>query len=272
MADTYTLQYPGERVDKDLERAERATVSLPLTATLGPEAQGFPLVVTTTLSEVNEMYKLYAANRGLYRWTIAVTQASGGAFVEVAEAEPVTQTGGINLVFDSKYNGRRYAVTLTLAGGEVTTVSTRILGDLSKQVLQGKETGAGDTPIHEVTDLSGKTFYPVTAAAGVKMPDGTTLDDELTEDNAVLAHSDCTLEERVAHLERLLVRVLSGNVLIPELQVKKLGVWGGNNIVITGEGAPTKAPDRAGQLYIDTKNNAVYHSVGNNAVSDWKNN
>ena len=86
----------------------------------------------------------------------------------------------------------------------------------------------------------------------------------------VVAHSDCTLEERVAQLESLLVRMLSGDVLIPELQVKKLGVWDGNNIVVTGEGAPSKAPDRAGQFYIDTKNNAVYHSVGNNAVSDWK--
>ena len=88
----------------------------------------------------------------------------------------------------------------------------------------------------------------------------------------VVAHSDCTLEERVAQLESLLVRMLSGDVLIPELQVKKLGIWGGNNIVVTGAGAPSKAPDRAGQFYIDTKNNAVYHSVGNNAVSDWKNN
>ena len=88
----------------------------------------------------------------------------------------------------------------------------------------------------------------------------------------VVAHSDCTLEERVAQLESLLVRMLSGDVLIPELQVKKLGVWGGNNIVVTGAGAPSKAPDRAGQFYIDTKNNAVYYSVGNNAVSDWKNN
>lgn len=93
-------------------------------------------------------------------------------------------------------------------------------------------------------------------------------DDEITE---VLAHSDCTLEERVTHLERLLVEMLSGKVLIPELQVKKLGVWGDNNLVVTGEGAPAKAPDRAGQFYVDTKNNAVYHSVGNGAVSDWKN-
>lgn len=275
MADTYTLQYPGERVDQDLERAERATVALSLAATLGTGDQGFPLVVTTALSEVAEMYKLYAAHRNRYRWVLTVTQASGGAFVEVAEAEPVTQSGGIDLVFDSKYNGRRYAVTLKLAGGEVTTVSAHVLADLSNPVLQGKSAGGDDTPIHEVTDLSGKTFYPVTTAAGVKMPDGTTLDESTKRSITsfdVLAHSDCTLEERVAHLESLLVRVLSGEVVIPELQVKKLGVWGDNNLIPTGEGAPTKAPDRAGQLYIDTKNNAVYHSVGNNAVSDWKNN
>lgn len=57
----------------------------------------------------------------------------------------------------------------------------------------------------------------------------------------------------------------------PGVAGEKLGVWGDNNLVVTGEGAPTKAPDRAGQFYVDTKNNAVYHSVGNGAVSDWKN-
>ena len=86
----------------------------------------------------------------------------------------------------------------------------------------------------------------------------------------VVAHSDCTLEERVAQLESLLVRMLSGDVLIPELQVKKLGVWDGNNIVVTGEGAPSKAPDRAGQFYIDKTARALYFSTGNAAVSDWK--
>lgn len=42
MADTYTLQYPGERVDQDLERAERATVDLTLAATLGGRGSGLP--------------------------------------------------------------------------------------------------------------------------------------------------------------------------------------------------------------------------------------
>lgn len=133
-----------------------------------------------------------------------------------------------------------------VTSGTLETQLTPIKTELGGTVRLGEEIGESATP-------------PPVPDTG----------DEITE---TLAHSDCTLEERIAHLEGLLVGVLSGKVLIPELQVKKLGVWGDNNLVVTGEGAPTKAPDRAGQLYIDTKNNAVYHSVGNNAVSDWKNN
>lgn len=132
-----------------------------------------------------------------------------------------------------------------VTSGTLETQLTPIKTELGGTVRLGEEIGESATP-------------PPVPDTG----------DEITE---TLAHSDCTLEERIAHLERLLVGVLSGKVLIPELQVKKLGVWGDNNLVVTGEGAPTKAPDRAGQFYVDTKNNAVYHSVGNGAVSDWKN-
>lgn len=132
-----------------------------------------------------------------------------------------------------------------VTSGTLETQLTPIKTELGGTVRLGEEIGESSTP--------------------PPIPD---TGDEITE---VLAHSDCTLEERVTHLERLLVGMLSGKVLIPELQVKKLGVWGDNNLVVTGEGAPTKAPDRAGQFYVDTKNNAVYHSVGNGAVSDWKN-
>lgn len=132
-----------------------------------------------------------------------------------------------------------------VTSGTLETQLTPIKTELGGTVRLGEEIGESSTP--------------------PPIPD---TDDEITE---VLAHSDCTLEERVTHLERLLMEMLSGKVLIPELQVKKLGVWGDNNLVVTGEGAPSKAPDRAGQFYVDTKNNAVYHSVGNGAVSDWKN-
>lgn len=132
-----------------------------------------------------------------------------------------------------------------VTSGTLETQLTPIKTELGGTVHLGEEIGESSTP--------------------PPIPD---TGDEISE---VLAHSDCTLEARVTHLERLLIEMLSGKVLIPELQVKKLGVWGDNNLVVMGEGAPTKAPDRAGQFYVDTKNNAVYHSVGNGAVSDWKN-
>lgn len=132
-----------------------------------------------------------------------------------------------------------------VTSGTLETQLTPIKTELGGTVHLGEEIGESSTP--------------------PPIPD---TGDEISE---VLAHSDCTLEARVTHLERLLMEMLSGKVLIPGLQVKKLGVWGDNNLVVTGEGAPTKAPDRAGQFYVDTKNNAVYHSVGNGAVSDWKN-
>ena len=87
----------------------------------------------------------------------------------------------------------------------------------------------------------------------------------------VLAASDCSLEARVTTLEQTLMAVLSGDAVIPALQVRELGVWGSNNLILTGSGAPAKAPDRAGQLYIDIASGAVYKSTGNAAVSDWKN-
>ena len=157
-------------------------------------------------------------------------------------------------------------IQITVDGSEIratlrnNTVSWDKLTLTLQEVIEGK---ADRTEIPtKVSELENDSEF-VTAKE---------IDPELRKTSfEVVAHSDCTLEERVAQLESLLVRMLSGDVLIPELQVKKLGIWGDNNLVVTGEGAPTKAPDRAGQFYVDTKNNAVYHSVGNGAVSDWKN-
>lgn len=85
-----------------------------------------------------------------------------------------------------------------------------------------------------------------------------------------LAHSDCTLDQRVKTLEAFLLSVLSGQVVVPRLKVRDMEVWGENNLVFTGTSAPKFIPDRAGQFYIDTANDATYKSIGNKAVSDWK--
>lgn len=54
----------------------------------------------------------------------------------------------------------------------------------------------------------------------------------------VLAASDCSLEARVSTLERTLMAVLSGDAVIPALQVRELGVWGSNNLILTGTRRP----------------------------------
>ena len=86
----------------------------------------------------------------------------------------------------------------------------------------------------------------------------------------VLAHADVTLEEKIATLAELVVGIITGKVLVESLNVRNLGVWGNNNVVIVSDHAPDKKPDRAGQFWIDIVNNAVWKSTGNGAVSDWK--
>lgn len=151
MAGTYTLQDTGEQVDIALERAMRSTSGLSLTATMGTPAAGYPLTVTTALADVNEQYKLYAAEQNRSRWALTITQASNGSFIEVAEAEPVTTSGGVSLEFVSKYNHYRYAVKLTVSDGEVTAVSTRIIADPTLV----KET------VIDATALDQDKYYPV---------------------------------------------------------------------------------------------------------------
>lgn len=86
----------------------------------------------------------------------------------------------------------------------------------------------------------------------------------------VLAHADATVEKKLETLAKLVIGIISGTVLVEKLNVRNLGVWGDNNLVVVGSGAPTAKPDRAGQIYIDKTNNATYKSTGNSAVSDWK--
>lgn len=86
----------------------------------------------------------------------------------------------------------------------------------------------------------------------------------------VLAHADATVEKKLETLAELVIGIISGTVLVEKLNVRNLGVWGDNNLVVVGSGAPTAKPDRAGQIYIDKTNNATYKSTGNSAVSDWK--
>ncbi|MBR0281247.1 MAG: hypothetical protein IJQ81_06610 [Oscillibacter sp.] len=86
----------------------------------------------------------------------------------------------------------------------------------------------------------------------------------------VLAHADATVETKLETLAALVIGIISGTVLVEKLSVRKLEVWGDNNLIFVASNAPDVKPDRAGQIWIDKANNAVYKSTGNSAVSDWK--
>lgn len=92
----------------------------------------------------------------------------------------------------------------------------------------------------------------------------TTYDDVIN----ALAHSDCSLEQRITTLESLLAAVFSGGVVVPALKVTDL-LAQNTDIVRVGVGAPSIIPDRAGQFYINTTAKTLYYSTGNTAISDW---
>ena len=137
----------------------------------------------------------------------------------------------------------------------VAAESARAAAEQKRQTDTGEAIGKAAAATKEAEDAAAEA----TDAAG-----------SIVGPQDVLAHSACSLEERIAHLERLLADILSGEVYIPKLTVRELSVWGDDNLIVTGRGAPSRKPDRAGQFYIDIENDAVYHSVGNAAVSDWK--
>lgn len=94
--------------------------------------------------------------------------------------------------------------------------------------------------------------------------------DPINDAFPVLAHSDCTLEQRISHLEQQLADALSGKMYIPALKVRDFEAWGEVLNIRTGAGDPTRVPDKAGQFYVDTLNRVLYFATGNTAISDWK--
>lgn len=97
---------------------------LQLAATLGTEAENWPLVLTSPLAEVQAAYTQFWAAPGRYRWSLTInSRIEGNPFVEEAELEPLHRDdGGLELLFTCKRSRKRYALVLTVADGAVTSV------------------------------------------------------------------------------------------------------------------------------------------------------
>lgn len=111
---------------------------LQLAATLGTEADNWPLVLTTSLGEVQAAYTQFRAAPGRYRWSLAIHSLSGGnPFVEETELEPLHRDdGGLELQFTSKRSGMRYALVLTIADGTVTAATVEYLGNVGGEIVE----------------------------------------------------------------------------------------------------------------------------------------
>ena len=186
------------------------------------------------------------------------------------------EVGYANLL--SRYDGKfaeivvpcteatKAAAAATVAANNAAAAANSAAGSAS---AANTATTAANNAATAANTATGKANEAATAANNAAKSAQHVVD---TYDDVIntLAHSDCTLDERVEALEKALIAVLSGAVVIPKLQVKELNVWGDNNLAPVGDGAPTKAPDRAGQFYIDKTARTLYFSTGNAAVSDWK--
>lgn len=95
-----------------------------LAATLGADADNRPLVVTSSLAEVQAAFEQFWANPGRYRWSLVInSSADMNPFVEEAELEPLHRDdGGLELQFTSKRSGLRYAIVLTREEFVITAV------------------------------------------------------------------------------------------------------------------------------------------------------
>ena len=176
------------------------------------------------------------------------------------------EVGYANLL--SRYDGKFAEIVVPCTEATNAAAAAAVAAN-NAAAAANSAAGSASTETTAANTAAGKANAATTAANNAAESAQRVVD---TYDDVIntLAHSDCTLDERVEALEKALIAVLSGAVVIPKLQIKELNVWGNNSLAPVGDGAPTKAPDRAGQFYIDKTARALYFSTGNAAVSDWK--
>lgn len=138
---------------------------LALAATLGGEADGYPVTLTSTLAAVQSAYARFWDNPGRYRWSMTLRDgAAAAAFVEEAEASAVMTAEGLQLEFRSQRSGKRYGLLLVVEDGAVTSASVR---DLPAEYLAA--TPSGD-PMHYMYEIAGAVFHQETDTWSYRAP------------------------------------------------------------------------------------------------------
>jgi hypothetical protein len=91
-------------------------------------------------------------------------------------------------------------------------------------------------------------------------------DDTINTTEKPTAQSLSELNARITALEAIITNKIKDKIEVS----KEFNVWGKTNLILTGSGAATFAPDFIGQKYIDTTNSNVYIAVGVSNAGNWK--
>ncbi len=181
-----------------------------------------------------------------------------------ADKLPVTNVDGALLVWDAAsgsyiQSGTNLAFVLPDDILSPSDLESVVLGLLHTDAAVTEATAAATEAAERANDAAD-------AASGI-VDD---VDGHIDERVSVLAHAEDTLAEGQKALAKRIDGIVSGETLVESINVRKLGVWGENNLIIVATNAPDRKTDRAGQFWIDKANNAVYKSTGNNGIDDWK--
>jgi hypothetical protein len=164
--------------------------------------------------------------------------------------------------------------------GEATTAANTAAG-LANNAATAANTAAGDAnnaaeAANTAAGLANNAATTATTAAGLADDARLAIQDDLAlkADQADLeettekptAQSLSELNARITALEAILSNKIKDRIDV----TKEFNVWGKTNLILTGSGAATFAPDFVGQKYIDTTNGNVYVAVGVDTAGDWK--
>jgi hypothetical protein len=115
------------------------------------------------------------------------------------------------------------------------------------------------------SDLGAKAFHgyaSIEVAKTLKQVE----DDTINTTEKPTAQSLSELNARITALEAILTNKIKDRIDV----TKEFNVWGKTNLILTGSGAATFAPDFVGQKYIDTTGGNVYVAVGVSNAGNWK--
>lgn len=145
-----------------------------------------------------------------------------GKFAEIV----VPCTEATNAAAAATVAANNAAAAADSAAGSASTATTAANAAAGKA---NAATTAANNAATAANTATGKANEAATAANNAAESAQRVVD---TYDDVIntLAHSDCTLDERVEALEKALIAVLSGAVVIPKLQIKELNVWGNNSL------------------------------------------